>query len=123
MPWIPCAPCGPTPPDALAVIDDDETAAAIVFAEMLLLTFVELTAAAIEDAPTVAATTLDDADAVARFAALAVAVIGALVTDTLMLTLSPQKFQRVPCVRRCQAQSTAVPTCTYLSRAMLFVFL
>ena len=51
-PVLPIGPCGPTPPDALAVTDDDETAAV----------------------------TLD---------ALAVAVIGELVTVAVMLTPSP----------------------------------
>lgn len=84
---MPCGPCGPTPPDALAVIDDDETAAATLVAEIVLPTLVDETATETDESLTTAATDCAAAVSDATLEADAVAVIGELVTVAVMLTL------------------------------------
>ena len=86
-PWIPCGPCGPTPPDAAAVIDDeDETAAATVVAEIMLATLVALTETETADPLIDAAITFGTAATDATVDAVAVAVIGVLITVAEILT-------------------------------------
>ena len=71
------------------MIDDDETAAATVVAEIVLPTLVDETATDTDESLTTAATDWAAVVSDATLVADAVAVIGELVTVAMMLTPSP----------------------------------